>query len=86
MVYTSDDRSIAAKQLERDIGCVAVMPLAAPIGSGLGQNGYNLLIVENAKVPMHRRCRRRHRLGPIAMELGCDGVLMNTATPAKDPC
>ena len=70
MVYTSDD-PILAKRLE-EIGCVAVMPLAAPIGSGLGiQNKYNLLeIIENA----------------IAMELGCDGVLMNTAIAgARDP-
>jgi thiazole synthase len=63
MVYTSDD-PILARALE-EIGCVAVMPLAAPIGSGLGiQNRYNLLeIVENAEGADPRRCRRRHRLG-----------------------
>ncbi|BDU17808.1 thiazole synthase [Lysobacter auxotrophicus] len=87
MVYTSDD-PILAKRLE-DIGCVAVMPLAAPIGSGLGvQNKYNLLeIVENAKVPIIVDAGVGTASdAAIAMELGCDGVLMNTAIAgAKDP-
>jgi thiazole synthase len=87
MVYTSDD-PILAKRLE-DIGCVAVMPLAAPIGSGLGiQNRYNLLeIVENAKVPIIVDAGVGTASdASIAMELGCDGVLMNTAIAgAKDP-
>ena len=63
MVYCSDD-PIQAKLLE-EIGCVAVMPLASLIGSGMGiLNPWNLrLIIDNAKVPVHRRCRRRHRLG-----------------------
>ncbi|MEZ5545570.1 MAG: thiazole synthase [Lysobacteraceae bacterium] len=80
MVYTSDD-PILAKRLE-DIGCVAVMPLAAPIGSGLGvQNKYNLIeIVENAKVPIIVDAGVGTASdAAIAMELGCDGVLMNTA-------
>ncbi|MFT3897978.1 MAG: thiazole synthase [Thermomonas sp.] len=87
MVYTSDD-PILCKRLE-DIGCVAVMPLAAPIGSGLGvQNRYNLLeIVENAKVPIIVDAGVGTASdAAIAMELGCDGVLMNTAIAgAKDP-
>ena len=87
MVYTSDD-PILAKRLE-EIGCVAVMPLAAPIGSGLGiQNRYNLLeIVENAKVPVLVDAGVGTASdAAIAMELGCDGVLMNTAIAgAKDP-
>ena len=87
MVYTSDD-PILAKRLE-DIGCVAVMPLAAPIGSGLGiQNRYNLLeIIENAKVPILVDAGVGTASdAAIAMELGCDGVLMNTAIAgAKDP-
>ena len=87
MVYTSDD-PILAKRLE-EIGCVAVMPLAAPIGSGLGvQNRYNLLeIVENAKVPILVDAGVGTASdAAIAMELGCDGVLMNTAIAgAKDP-
>ena len=87
MVYTSDD-PILAKRLE-DIGCVAVMPLAAPIGSGLGiQNRYNLLeIIENAKVPIIVDAGVGTASdAAIAMELGCDGVLMNTAiASAKDP-
>jgi thiazole synthase len=80
MVYTNDD-PIVAKRLER-MGCVAVMPLAAPIGSGLGiRNPYNILtIVENAEVPIlvdaGVGCASD---AAIAMELGCDGVLMNTA-------
>lgn len=87
MVYTSDD-PILAKRLE-EIGCVAVMPLAAPIGSGLGiQNRYNILsIVENAKVPIIVDAGVGTASdAAIAMELGCDGVLMNTAiAEAKNP-
>lgn len=87
MVYTSDD-PIIAKRLE-DIGCVAVMPLAAPIGSGLGiQNRYNLLtIVENASVPILVDAGVGTASdAAIAMELGCDGVLMNTAIAgARNP-
>jgi len=87
MVYTSDD-PILARHLEQ-IGCVAVMPLAAPIGSGLGiQNRWNLLeIVENAKVPIIVDAGVGTASdASIAMELGCDGVLMNTAIAgAKDP-
>ncbi len=87
MVYTSDD-PILAKRLE-ELGCVAVMPLAAPIGSGLGiQNRYNLLsIVENAKVPILVDAGVGTASdAAIAMELGCDGVLMNTAiAEAKNP-
>lgn len=87
MVYTSDD-PVLAKRLE-GIGCVAVMPLAAPIGSGLGiQNRYNLLeIVENAKVPVLVDAGVGTASdAAIAMELGCDGVLMNTAIAgARDP-
>jgi thiazole synthase len=80
MVYTNDDPLIA-RRLE-EIGCVAVMPLAAPIGSGLGiQNKYNILtIVENAKVPIIVDAGVGTASdATIAMELGCDGVLMNTA-------
>ena len=87
MVYTSDD-PILAKRLE-EIGCVAVMPLAAPIGSGLGiQNRYNLLeIVENAAVPIIVDAGVGTASdAAIAMELGVDGVLMNTAIAgARDP-
>ena len=87
MVYTSDD-PIIAKRLE-EIGCVAVMPLAAPIGSGLGvQNRWSILeIVENAKVPVLVDAGVGTASdAAIAMELGCDGVLMNTAIAgAKDP-
>jgi thiazole synthase len=78
MVYCTDD-PIAAKQLE-DAGAVAVMPLGAPIGSGLGiQNRVTIrLIVEGASVPV--------LVDAVAMELGCEGVLMNTAiAEAKDP-
>ena len=83
MVYTNDD-PIIAKQLE-DIGCCAVMPLAAPIGSGLGiRNPLNILtIVENASVPILVDAgvgTASH--AAMAMELGCDGVLMNTAIAA----
>ncbi|MEO5574338.1 MAG: thiazole synthase [Gammaproteobacteria bacterium] len=80
MVYTSDDPLIA-KRLE-EMGCVAVMPLAAPIGSGLGiRNPYNIrLIVENARVPILVDAGVGTASdAAIAMELGCDGVLMNTA-------
>lgn len=87
MVYTNDD-PIVARRLE-EMGCVAVMPLAAPIGSGLGiRNPYNILtIVENATVPVlvdaGVGCASD---AAIAMELGCDGVLMNTAIAgARDP-
>ncbi len=87
MVYTSDD-PILAKRLE-EIGCCAVMPLAAPIGSGLGiQNKYNLLtIVENASVPILVDAGVGTASdAAIAMELGCDGVLMNTAIAgARNP-
>ena len=87
MVYTSDD-PILCKRLEQ-IGCVAVMPLAAPIGSGLGvQNRYNLLeIVENASVPIIVDAGVGTASdAAIALELGCDGVLMNTAIAgARDP-
>lgn len=80
MVYTNDD-PIIARRFE-EMGCVAVMPLAAPIGSGLGiRNPYNIrTIVENAGVPIlvdaGVGCASD---AAIAMELGCDGVLMNTA-------
>ena len=87
MVYTSDD-PILARQLE-EIGCVAVMPLAAPIGSGLGiQNRYTLLeIIERAKVPIIVDAGVGTASdAAIAMELGCDGVLMNTAIAgARNP-
>jgi thiazole synthase len=87
MVYTSDD-PIICKRLEQ-LGCVAVMPLAAPIGSGLGiQNRYNILtIVENAKVPILVDAGVGTASdAAIAMELGCHGVLMNTAiAEAKNP-
>jgi len=83
MVYTNDD-PIIAKRLE-DMGCVAVMPLAAPIGSGLGiRNPYNILtIIENASVPILVDAGVGTASdAAIAMELGCDGVLMNTAIAA----
>ena len=83
MVYTSDDLLIA-KELE-DIGCVAVMPLAAPIGSGLGiRNPYNIrFIVEELNVPVLVDAGVGTASdAAIAMELGCDGVLMNTAIAA----
>jgi thiazole synthase len=87
MVYTTDDVLIA-KRLE-EMGCVAVMPLAAPIGSGLGiRNPYNIrMIVENAKVPILVDAGVGTTSdAAIAMELGCDGVLMNTAiAAAKNP-
>jgi thiazole synthase len=87
MVYTSDD-PIVARRLEQ-LGCAAVMPLAAPIGSGLGiQNRYNILeIVENANVPVLVDAGVGTASdAAIAMELGCDGVLMNTAiAEARNP-
>ncbi len=87
MVYTSDD-PIIAKQLE-EIGCVAVMPLASLIGSGMGiLNPWNLqIIIENAKVPVVVDAGVGTASdATIAMELGCDAVLMNTAiAAAKDP-
>jgi len=87
MVYTNDDPLIA-KRLEQ-IGCVAVMPLAAPIGSGLGiRNPYNILeIVENAEVPIIVDAGVGTASdAAVAMEMGCDGVLMNTAiAAAKNP-
>ena len=87
MVYCSDD-PILAKRLE-EIGCVAVMPLASLIGSGMGiLNPWNLqLILENAKVPVIVDAGVGTASdAAIAMELGCDGVLMNTAIAgAKNP-
>jgi thiazole synthase len=87
MVYTSDD-PIIAKRLE-EIGCVAVMPLASLIGSGMGiLNPWNLqIIIENAKVPVLVDAGVGTASdAAIAMELGCDGVLMNTAiAAATDP-
>lgn len=83
MVYTSDD-PIIAKRLE-EIGCVAVMPLAAPIGSGMGiRNPYNILeIIENASVPILVDAGVGTASdAAVAMEMGCDGVLMNTAIAA----
>lgn len=80
MVYTNDD-PVIAKQLE-SIGCVAIMPLASPIGSGLGiRNPYNIVtIIENADVPVIVDAGVGTASdAAIAMELGCDGVLMNTA-------
>ena len=87
MVYTSDDPLIAS-ELEA-IGCVAVMPLGAPIGSGLGlQNTYNIReILDNLKVPIIVDAGVGTASdATVAMELGCDGVLMNTAiAKANDP-
>ena len=87
MVYCVDD-PIAAKQLE-EAGAVAIMPLGAPIGSGLGiQNRVTIrLIVEGAKVPVLVDAGVGTASdAAVAMELGCDGVLMNTAiAEAKDP-
>jgi thiazole synthase len=87
MVYSNDD-PVMARRLE-DLGVVAVMPLAAPIGSGLGiRNPYNILtIVENARVPVLVDAGVGTASdAAIAMELGCDGVLMNTAiAAARDP-
>jgi len=87
MVYCSDD-PIQAKVLE-DIGCCAIMPLGAPIGSGLGvQNPVNIrVIIENATVPVIVDAGVGTASdATIAMELGCEGVLMNTAiAEAQDP-
>lgn len=87
MVYTTDD-PIMAKRFE-ELGCVAVMPLAAPIGSGLGiRNPYNIrTIIENASVPIIVDAGVGTASdAAIAMELGCDGVLMNTAiAEAQNP-
>ena len=85
MVYTSDD-PIIARQLE-DIGCVAIMPLASLIGSGMGiLNPWNLqIIIENAKVPVVVDAGVGTASDAvIAMELGCDAVLMNTAVAAAN--
>lgn len=87
MVYTTDD-PVMARRLE-DAGAAAIMPLGAPIGSGLGiQNRVNIrLIVEQSKVPVLVDAGVGTASdAAIAMELGCDGVLMNTAiAEAKDP-
>ncbi len=87
MVYTSDD-PLVAKELEQ-IGCVSVMPLGAPIGSGLGiRNPYNIrMILENASTPIIVDAGVGTASdASIAMELGCAGVLMNTAiAEARDP-
>jgi len=87
MVYCADD-PIQTKRLE-EMGCVAIMPLAAPIGSGLGvQNPVGIrLIIEQARVPVLVDAGVGTASdAAIAMELGCDGVLMNTAiAEAKDP-
>lgn len=83
MVYTNDD-PIMAKRFE-SMGCVAVMPLEAPIGSGLGiRNPYNIrIILEQAEVPILLDAGVGTASdAAIAMELGCDGVLMNTAISA----
>jgi thiazole synthase len=85
--YCMDD-PILARKLE-DAGCAAVMPLAAPIGSGLGiRNPYNIrIILEQAKVPVIVDAGVGTASdAAIALELGCDGVLMNTAVAgARDP-
>jgi thiazole synthase len=85
--YCMDD-PIVCRKLE-DLGCAAVMPLAAPIGSGLGiRNPYNLrIILEQAKVPVIVDAGVGTASdAAVAMELGCDGVLTNTAiAEAKDP-
>jgi thiazole synthase len=87
MVYCSDD-PIQAKMLE-ELGCVAVMPLASLIGSGMGiLNPWNLqLVIERVQVPVLVDAGVGTASdAAIAMELGCDGVLMNTAiAAAKDP-
>jgi thiazole synthase len=85
--YTSDD-PILCRKLE-DLGCAAVMPLGAPIGSGLGiRNPYNIrIILETVKVPVIVDAGVGTASdAAIAMELGCDGVLMNTGIAgARDP-
>ncbi|MGQ0658670.1 MAG: thiazole synthase [Chromatiales bacterium] len=87
MVYTNDD-PVMARRFE-EMGCVAVMPLAAPIGSGMGiRNPYNIrIIVENAEVPVLVDAGVGTASdAAVAMELGCDGVLTNTAiAQARDP-
>jgi thiazole synthase len=87
MPYTNDD-PITAKKLE-DLGAAAVMPLGAPIGSGLGiRNPYNIqIILEMVKIPVIVDAGVGTASdAAIAMELGCDGVLMNTGIAgAKDP-
>lgn len=87
LTYTNDD-PITAKKLE-DLGCAAVMPLGAPIGSGLGlRNPYNIrIILEQANVPIIVDAGVGTASdAAVAMELGCDGVLMNTAIAgARDP-
>jgi thiazole synthase len=87
MVYCADD-PIAAKRLE-DAGAAAIMPLGAPIGSGLGlQNRVMIrIMVEQARVPVLVDAGVGTASdAAVAMELGCDGVLMNTAiAEAKDP-
>jgi thiazole synthase len=87
MVYCSDD-PVYARKLE-EVGCCAIMPLGAPIGSGLGiQNPVNIrLIVEQTTVPVIVDAGVGTASdATVAMELGCDGVLMNTAiAEAKDP-
>lgn len=85
--YTTDD-PVACRRLE-DLGCAAVMPLAAPIGSGLGiRNPYNLrIIIEQSRVPVIVDAGVGTASDAArAMELGCDAVLMNTAIAgARDP-
>ena len=85
--YTNDD-PVVAKRLE-DAGCAAVMPLAAPIGSGLGiRNPYNIrIILESVSVPVIVDAGVGNASdAAIAMELGCHGILMNTAIAgARDP-
>jgi len=87
MVYSTDD-PVACKAFA-SMGCVAVMPLAAPIGSGLGiRNPYNLrIILEQATVPILVDAGVGTASDvAVAMELGCDGVLLNTAiAAARDP-
>src|SRR6202000_2211090 len=87
MVYCSDD-PLMAKRLE-DLGAAAIMPLAAPIGSGLGiQNPVGIrMIIEEARIPVIVDAGVGTASdAAVAMELGCDGVLMNTAiAEAKDP-
>ena len=85
--YTNDD-PVVCRKLE-DIGCAAVMPLAAPIGSGLGiRNPYNLkIIIEQSRVPVIVDAGVGTASdAAAALELGCDAVLMNTAIAgARDP-
>jgi thiazole synthase len=87
MVYCSDD-PIAAKRLE-DMGCVAIMPLGAPIGSGLGVQNPLMIrqIIENAQVPVLVDAGVGTATdAAFAMELGCDAVLVNSAIAhAADP-